>query len=703
MRKLDRKVRGEAFKLEVRSWVSINLTNNKSANTVPQVCFSSTGHSSDFDSFNQPENSASQMHHFQDSQAIGKKLFQVISTCREPQKLLSKLALTIGKIFPIDFCLLVADSSGETSLLTGSWSRDNKLLPSAMVFKWLKEKSIPEIVTRESVADIFELQAQESNSQESLPWQSILAMPLTAHPHLHGLILVGKLKPHQWNDRHKNLLEELREPLAIAFSQVHLQQQAQARFRYQLTLSELSQEIATLSTIEQIIAMGLTKTVQALEADQGLVLMLKYDNPLFSRHHSQKTPRAKVRVAFGLSSEQDSPVDIGHSFLLANSPLCLQAFQDAPQPLAINHLHHPPDSEISHQQLEWLNPQSIKALLMIPLVGNQGREFQQGVVLGFLIIQHKQPRFWQSEEIELSKCISNQIGTAIMQKQTLQQVQSLVEERTAQLKRSLEVQAKLYEKTRQHVEQLRHLNQIKDEFLSTVQDELKHPLTKMKMAIAMLKIAPDSEKRQNHLAILEAECAKEINLVNDLLTLQKLESHQYITHPEKLYLKSIIDEVTASFQDKWQDKNLNLAVNYQLTSPQQQSSDSSMTLYTDPDSLKRILIELLSNAGKFSAPDSLINLEVTQEISLEGEHIVLILTNKGSGLSAEEQAYIFDKFRRGHNVTDGTAQGTGLGLALVKCLVEHLNGSIDFASHPCEQNGMAANSFTLKLPKRLES
>lgn len=709
MRNLDTEVRGEAFKLEVRSWGSITFNNNincnnhKSADAVPEVCFSSTRHSSDFDLFNQPENSASQMHHFQDSQAVGQKIFQVIQNNQEPQKLLSKLALTIGTIFPADFCLLVADSSWETCQLTGWWSRDNESLQAAMVFKWLGHESIQKIVTSEASSDIFELQANESQFQELLPWQSILGIICHVQSNLKGLILVGKLPSSQWSDGYQDLLQGIGESVTIAFSQVYLQQQAQARLRYQLLLNELSQEIATLSTIEQIIAMGLTKTVHALEADGGLVLMLKYEDPLFNRHHSQKIPRAKARLAFQLSPQENPSVKVGHSFSLANSALCQQAFQHAPQPLAINHCQDLPSPKTDHHPLELFNLESTKALLIVPIVGNQSMDSKQAMVLGFLILQQEKPRYWQSEELELSKCISNQIGTAIMQKQTLQQVQLLVEERTAQLKRSLEVQAKLYEKTRQHVEQLRHLNQIKDEFLSTIQDELKHPLTKMKMAIAMLKIAPDSEKSQNHLAILETECAKEINLVNDLLTLQKLESHQYTTHPEKLDLKSIISDLTESFPGKWQDKNLTLAVNYSFPSHQKESSESSVTLYTDADSLQRILIELLSNAGKFSAPDSIVNLEVSEQVSLDGEQVILTLTNTGFGLSTEEQAYIFDKFRRGHNVNNGTAQGTGLGLALVKCLVEHLNGTIDFTSHPCAHNDLAANSFILTLPKRLES
>ena len=83
--------------------------------------------------------------------------------------------------------------------------------------------------------------------------------------------------------------------------------------------------------------------------------------------------------------------------------------------------------------------------------------------------------------------VSAQVSTAIIQAETLRQVQSLVEKRTAELRESLAVQAKLYDRTRHQLDQLRQLNQARDEFLSTVSHELRKPLTSMTLAIRMLR------------------------------------------------------------------------------------------------------------------------------------------------------------------------------------------------------------------------
>ncbi len=125
----------------------------------------------------------------------------------------------------------------------------------------------------------------------------------------------------------------------------------------------------------------------------------------------------------------------------------------------------------------------------------------------------------------------------------------------------------------------------------------------------------------------------------------------------------------------------------------------SLMLNTDPDSLNRILLELLTNAGKYSDPDTTVHLQVTHQVQPSVNQVVLTLTNSGPGISPADLTHIFDKFRRGQGVTQKAVQGTGLGLALVKCLVEHLNGTIDVKSSPSENSQTSLTSFTLTLPQ----
>lgn len=231
--------------------------------------------------------------------------------------------------------------------------------------------------------------------------------------------------------------------------------------------------------------------------------------------------------------------------------------------------------------------------------------------------------------------------------------------------------------------------------MSSMSHELRTPLTAMSLAIRMLRQPTlPSDRRQKYLEILEQECNKEIELINDLLSLQRLEADQTSIQPQKIDLMSLIEQLAPSFEEKWVDKQLTLRI---------ESPAPSVFLNTDLDSLNRILLELLTNAGKYSDPGTTVHLQVAHQAQPAVNQVVLTLSNTGPGISPEDLDHIFDKFRRGRGVTQQAVRGTGLGLALVKCLVQHLRGTIEVSSCPLKNSQSALTSFTLTLPQLQQS
>lgn len=311
----------------------------------------------------------------------------------------------------------------------------------------------------------------------------------------------------------------------------------------------------------------------------------------------------------------------------------------------------------------------------------------QGKVLGYLVLQQSTTRNWETKDLNLIEMLCSQLSDAVIQSQTLRQVQNLVEERTEQLKRSLEVQAKLYERTKQYVEQLQQLNELKDEFVSNISDRLRYPLTNMLMSIRNLCLPGITVERQDrYLNILESECTKEINLINDLLTLQKLESHQEPPQFETINLNTKIQALLTSFDQPLTDKRLTISV---------ELPNQPLMLPTEVESFDRIIQELLTNVCKYSEHDTNVRFKVTHELADALDQVMIKVTNTGRGISEEEAAYIFDKFRRGKG---RWIPGTGLGLALVKSLVQHLHGAIAVESIPIPNSQLCEISFTLTLP-----
>ncbi len=268
--------------------------------------------------------------------------------------------------------------------------------------------------------------------------------------------------------------------------------------------------------------------------------------------------------------------------------------------------------------------------------------------------------------------------TELKLRKLYQQVQSFniglerqVQERTAQL--------------HEQMQQLQQLNQLKDDFLSTVSHELRTPLTNIKMAIQMLQIATTSERRDRYLQILQSECDREVTLINDLLDLQRLEAGRDSIALETVQLHQWLPPIVASFHDRALARQQTLQLDI-----------APVTLTTDPTKLKRILMELLNNACKYTPPAGMITvtaraLASTTELNA-ANGVEFVVNNFGSEIPATDLKRIFEKFYRIPSSDRWQQGGTGLGLAIVQKLVEHLGG------HIRAESGAGQTTFTIEIP-----
>ncbi|MBH8556277.1 PAS domain S-box protein [Nostocaceae cyanobacterium CENA357] len=232
-------------------------------------------------------------------------------------------------------------------------------------------------------------------------------------------------------------------------------------------------------------------------------------------------------------------------------------------------------------------------------------------------------------------------------------------------------------------EEIEGLSRLKEEFLSTVSHELRTPLTNMKMAIQMLGIALHQEqnflwemakpltersKAARYFEILDNECDREINLINNFLDLQRLDTSAKPWVLETIQVQQWLWRVVELFKARnpnFCKQNLHLSIAVNLP-----------TIACDPFSLERILIELLTNACKFSPADA----EITISAQLKGHNIQFQVINSGVEIPSSELPYIFNKFYRIPSNDPWKQGGTGLGLALVEKLTKHLGGTIEVAS-----------------------
>ncbi len=624
------------------------------------------------------------------------KINQIIVKHSTAAAMLQDIAQVLGMTFKVDCCCLVTVSNEEFSEeIAANWCAEEFLTSQSCKETFSTQQldlPVVQCACEPTIEDISTIQNSLAVGCQCLPVaiKAVLAIPTRLGNKNNGVINLIKSQPYDWSDAEKHLLKAIEAVCAIAFAQVAqarliaLQQQyLQLHAQHQNLIKQLT--ILNRSNLElnQMPQLTLASTAEALQADRGLLILLKYSDPLLRTLPRKQIPKAKatvvgewLRKSANFQPQQSQNQDT--SFWISECNLCQRAFHDHGKPIILN-------EDTQHRDVFPAAPvfalKDLPAALVMPLES-------QGKILGFLVLQQAKPRHWQAAELNIVEMVCAQASNAIIQNQTLRRVQTLVDERTAQLQRSLDVQAKLYEKQRQHVEQLRELNQLKDEFLSNISDRLRYPLTNMRMALRILRqpgITP--ERQAKYLDILEQECSKEINLINDLLTLQKLETHHERPQYETIDLNARIQDLTASFQKKFLEQGLSI----ELDLPSQ-----PLKLQTELESFDRILQELLTNAGKFSERDTTVQLQARHQIIQQIDRVIIKVTNTGTGISQEEASYIFDKFRRGKG---RWTPGTGLGLALVKSLVQHLNGEIAVESTPVEDSNLSRISFTLSLPQ----
>ncbi len=253
-----------------------------------------------------------------------------------------------------------------------------------------------------------------------------------------------------------------------------------------------------------------------------------------------------------------------------------------------------------------------------------------------------------------------------------------LEEHSQMRERTLELEAQMAE--------LQKLNRMKDDFLSTVSHELRTPMANMKLAIWMLRSSQSHEKRESYLRILEAECARETDLITDLLDMQRLEAGMGTMLSESIVLSDWLPCIMESFSVRTQERQQRLSLEVLPDLP---------PLIADSRSLERILMELLNNACKYTPPGQDIVVRAGRGPRSSGAWptIELSVCNGGVEIPMKELPRIFEKFYRIPNHDPWKQGGTGLGLALVKKMVEQVGGTISVLSHS------GNTTFAVELPQ----
>jgi signal transduction histidine kinase/CHASE2 domain-containing sensor protein len=268
-------------------------------------------------------------------------------------------------------------------------------------------------------------------------------------------------------------------------------------------------------------------------------------------------------------------------------------------------------------------------------------------------------------------------------------------------------QAQTADQLEQEMATLQAMSQAKDHYLNLVAHELRSPMSNIQMAIELMKTAPLPQMVQQYLAIVQDESTRELDLINDLLDLQRLEAGAHPFNPEAIPLQRWLPTLLEPFGHRAQLQEQTLQI---------QLAPHLPTVIADEASLQRVVSELVHNACKYTPPGetitvaaAIVPLPIAPEAATlqNGKHIAtdtpppapvpsdqiqITVANSGVEIPSEDLPHIFEKFYRVPQIDLWKRGGTGLGLSLVKTLVERLGGTIEASS----THGQTR--FTVKLP-----
>lgn len=240
----------------------------------------------------------------------------------------------------------------------------------------------------------------------------------------------------------------------------------------------------------------------------------------------------------------------------------------------------------------------------------------------------------------------------------------------------------LVESVNSMASELSKMEKMRQEFISNVSHEIQSPLTSIRgfaQALRNNKLSP--EDRVHYLNIIEAESMRLSKLSDNLLRLASLEADTIKFEPRAYRLDKQLRSVVLACEPQWSDKNINMEVTLE-----------EIGIKADEDMMSQVWINLINNSIKFTPEGGSVRVDLHQQ----GDKVEFKISDTGIGIAEEDQSHVFERFFKADKSRKPSIKGSGLGLSIVKKIVDMHNGTIGVQS----KLG-TGTTFTVSLPSGL--
>ncbi len=296
-----------------------------------------------------------------------------------------------------------------------------------------------------------------------------------------------------------------------------------------------------------------------------------------------------------------------------------------------------------------------------------------------LVIDITQRKKQEEALQELNTQLENKVALRTQElTNTVNELKEANKNRDIEIKKRIEAQNKISDALKKEKE----LNELKTKFLSLVSHEFKTPLSGIltsAMLLGKYKLTEQQNKRDKHLKTISDKVHYLNNILNDFLSIEKLETGKVNYKFSSFRLTKLLDEVVYN-------ANMLLREGQKINYPK---NIDGLSLFQDEKIVELALNNLVHNAIKYSPVETTIDIDIKQDEM----YTVFVISDQGIGIPEADQKQIFNRYFRAENAL--LNQGTGIGLNIVKSHLENLGGTISFTSK--ENKG---STFTITLPNK---
>ncbi len=595
-------------------------------------------------------------------------LYAVTNTIRSApnyQQMLQRIVETIGQMFEVSCCLLrpfqdsrVADEwfvyhsgTAEARLDTDAAGLSSDLLPD-LVWETLDVEVIQDAETDERVLNWDNQQRLQAYQAANI--RSSLIVPLFYQMELMAVLALHQFdRPRRWEDHEVQLVITVADQAALALSQARAYEQVRALAKREALVNTITTAIRSSLDPQNIFAAITQQLGQALQVDGCALSLWTEDDEYVQCVGLYDTTRDTVAVEQGFNNPEvvGNPPGAGtasasaaenprawvfaHPSLpqslvpIRGNPVLLQVMVSK-EAVAIEDLNERPDLNVTELQVR----SPARALLVVPLLS-------EGKIIGSISLrQNRNTRRWNLSDIDLAQIVATQAALAVQQ-------------------------SRLYQTTRQQAERLLEADRLKTEFFQNISHEFRTPLT---LTIGPLESACNrKEDLPYEQAVIALRNSRRLlRLVNQLLDLQRLDAGRMQPSFRPCDLVGFCSSTAESFRSYCEKKGLHLITQLQ----------DCPLLYLDIERFDKVIYNLLSNAVKFTPEGG----NITLTVAPAGAHCLLQVKDTGIGIRTEQIPYLFERFHQAEGSASRSYEGSGLGLALVKELVELHGGQISVES-----------------------